>query len=215
MQAEQPSQPDAVHTSIQIAGVRLDRAVADWRGVSRAAVIRLLDQGAVTCNGRVMARANKGDLLAAGDRLGLLVAFADGEAPRPDETISLDVLVRGDGYLVINKPAGMPVRPHALDETGTVLNAVVATHPEVVGVGEGGLRSGVVHRLDNDTSGTLLVATSQVAWDRFRVAFAEHDIEKRYVALVQGRIEGDGLACRPRDDERSGAPGDRRCGLRR
>lgn len=186
MQLSEPAQPDPLWTQIQADGTRLDRAVADWRGLSRAAVWRLLDQGAVRHNGRTMGRGNKGDPLRAGDRLELVAAYAQGEAPLSDGAVTLDVLTQGEGYLVVNKPAGMPVRPHALDEKGTVINAVAAMAPEVFGVGEGGLRSGVVHRLDNDTSGALLVATRQDVWDRFRAAFAEHRIQKRYVALVHG-----------------------------
>lgn len=186
MQPSKPSQPDALTTTIRGRGARLDRAVADWRGLSRAAVLRLLDQGALRCNGRVMARSQKGDLLRAGDRLSLAGPYEQGEAPLPDPGLALDVLVRGEGYLVVNKPAGVPVRPHALDESGTVLNAAAAMCPELIGVGEGGLRSGVVHRLDTDTSGALLLATSQVGWDRFREAFSGRRIQKRYAALVQG-----------------------------
>lgn len=173
-------------TTMQRDGVRLDRAVADWRGLSRAAALRLLDQGAVRCNGRVMSRSHKGDLLRSGDRLSLAWRYEQGEAPLPDPALALDVLARGEGYSVVNKPAGVPVRPHALDETGAVLNAAAARYPQIIGVGEGGLRSGVVHRLDTDTSGALLLATSQAEWDRFREAFSSHRIQKRYVALVQG-----------------------------
>lgn len=186
MQPAQPEQPDPLMTTIIEDGQRLDRAVADWRSLSRAAVLRLLEQGAITCNGKMMRRSNKGDLLRAGDRLTLAGDYAQGEAPLPDNAIGLDIVQEGDGWLVVNKPAGMPVRPHELDETGTVINAVAARCPEVIGVGEGGLRSGVVHRLDTDTSGTLLVATRQDAWERLRAAFAQHHIEKRYLALVQG-----------------------------
>lgn len=196
MQPDQSSQPDPVWMTVEVVGTRLDRAVADWRGVSRAAVLRLLDQGALTRNGRVMRRANKGDVLALGDRIGLDAAYAMGEAPRADPSIELRILDQGEGWLVIDKPAGAPVRPHALDETGTILNALVARFPQIIGVGEGGLRCGVVHRLDNETSGTLLVATQQHAWDRLRRAFTEHHMEKRYLALVRGKIEDRGDARR-------------------
>lgn len=192
MQPSQPLQPDPLFTIVQVDGVRLDRAIADWRGLSRAAVLRLLDQTAVHVNGRAMARRNKGDLLCAGDRITLNAAYGEAEAPRIDTSLALTVLARGDGWLAINKPPGVPVRPHALDETGTVLNAVVAQHPEIVGVGEAGLRSGVVHRLDNDTSGVLMVATRHHSWLELREAFSDHLIKKRYLALVHGAIEEGG-----------------------
>jgi 23S rRNA-/tRNA-specific pseudouridylate synthase len=72
------------------------------------------------------------------------------------------------------------------------LNALIARHPEIHGVGEGGLRSGVVHRLDVDTSGVLLFATAEEAWQRLRSAFREHRVTKTYRAVVVGRLEGDG-----------------------
>ena len=196
MQPAQPEQPDPLVTKVIDDGQRLDRAVADWRGLPRAAVLRLLEYGAITCNGKTMRRSNKGDLLRAGDRLTLAGDYARGEAPLPDDAIGLDIVQAGDGWLIVNRPAGMPVRPHALDETGTVVNAVAARCPEMIGVGEGGLRSGVVHRLDTDTSGALLVATRQDAWERLRAVFAERRVEKRYLALVRGTPMEKGAARR-------------------
>ncbi|MFK7790597.1 MAG: RluA family pseudouridine synthase [Phycisphaeraceae bacterium] len=143
-----------------------------------------------------MSRSNKGDILSAGDTITLIAAYAHGETPLADDSLEIEVVSEGDGWLVIDKPAGVPVRPHALDEMGTVLNAVVARYPQIIGVGEGGLRSGIVHRLDTDTSGTLMVATQQYAWERLRGAFAEHQIQKRYTALVQGEIDGEGVTRR-------------------
>ena len=186
MQDAQPLQPDPLTTTVPANGVRLDRFVADWRGLSRAAALRLLDQGALACNGRVVGRGNKGDLLSVGDQVSLSDVYASGEVPLADEPFSLTVLAEGNGWLVVDKPAGTPVRPHTLDEKGTILNAVVARDAQVIGVGEGGLRSGIVHRLDTDTSGCLIIATQQDAWVMLRAAFASHHIQKRYLALVHG-----------------------------
>jgi 23S rRNA pseudouridine1911/1915/1917 synthase len=74
---------------------------------------------------------------------------------------------------------------------------VAARHPEIQGVGEGGLRSGVVHRLDVDTSGVVLFASAEPAWQRLRAAFAEHRVEKVYRALVRGRLLEPGKAALP------------------
>ena len=106
----------------------------------------------------------------------------------PEAAARLSILAHGPGWLAVDKPAGMPVRPHAEDERGTVLNAIAALEPAVHGVGEGGLRSGVVHRLDVETSGVLLVATREDAWRRLRRAFAERRVEKVYFALVWGEL---------------------------
>jgi 23S rRNA pseudouridine1911/1915/1917 synthase len=102
------------------------------------------------------------------------------------------VLARGPGWLAVDKPAGMPVHPLAAGERGTLLAAVAARHPEIQGVGEGGLRSGVVHRLDVDTSGAMLLATDAAQWRRLRAAFAAHRVDKRYRAIALGRVAADG-----------------------
>ncbi len=112
-------------------------------------------------------------------------AVAEPQAP-------LAVLSSGPGWVAVDKPAGVPVHPLREGETGTLLGALLARHPELHGVGEGGLRSGVVHRLDVDTSGVLLFATTEAAWQRLREAFRERRIEKVYRALVVGRLERDG-----------------------
>jgi 23S rRNA pseudouridine1911/1915/1917 synthase len=102
------------------------------------------------------------------------------------------VLAEGPGWVVVDKPAGVPVHPLHENEVDTVLNALIARFPAIHGVGEGGLRSGVAHRLDVDTSGALLFATEEDVWKRAREAFSEHTVEKRYRAIVAGSLEGEG-----------------------
>jgi 23S rRNA pseudouridine1911/1915/1917 synthase len=121
-------------------------------------------------------------------------ARTDEQRVLADEGAVLPLLAHGPGWLAVDKPAGMPVHPLREDERGTVTNAVIARHPELHGVGEGGLRSGVVHRLDVDTSGVLLVATAAGAWSRLRAAFAEHRVEKVYRAIVVGEVAESGSA---------------------
>jgi 23S rRNA pseudouridine1911/1915/1917 synthase len=187
------------------AGVRLDRFLALRVGLSRADARRLLAEGLVVLDGRVRGYADKGlSLPATGTvlvldprpRAALHVKGADigagSEQDRNDAgsaTAGVAPLAEGAGWLAVDKPAGWPVHPLREDETGTVLNAVAATHPEIQGVGdEGGLRSGVVHRLDTDTSGVLLFATTESEWARLREAFRSHRVEKVYRALVAGSV---------------------------
>lgn len=176
------------------AGGRLDRVVGGWRGLSRAAVLRLIEAGALGLNGRAVRNKDKGRVLGEGDVLELDPSYAGDEAPMADASLALDVLAQGEGWAAVNKPAGVAVRPHALGERGTLLNAVVARWPGVVGVGEGGLRSGVVHRLDVDTSGVIVFATTQACWLALRDAFAGHHTNKRYAALVHGTPPSQGEA---------------------
>jgi len=172
------------------AGRRLDVFLADRLSLSRAEVRRLLGRGAVSVDGRRVAESAKGTALAAGSRVGVApFSRPDERRALPDPDAPLVVLASGPGWLAVDKPAGVPVHPLREEERGSVLNAVAARHPELHGVGEGGLRSGVVHRLDVDTSGVLLVATAEAAWRRLREAFRAGRVEKVYRALVRGRME--------------------------
>jgi 23S rRNA pseudouridine1911/1915/1917 synthase len=170
-------------------GRRLDLFLAEKLALSRAQVRRLLASGAVELDGRRVGESEKGARLASPSSLAV-APFARREEQRAlaDPGAALVVRAQGPGWLAVDKPAGMPVHPLREDETGTLLSALIAREPQVHGVGEGGLRSGVVHRLDVDTSGVLLMATQAESWERLRRAFAEHSVEKVYRALVLGRV---------------------------
>lgn len=173
-------------------GGRLDRVLAEGLGISRARVRRLLARGAVRRDGRPLGLADKGTPLEAGDVLAVQgAARADEERIRPGEVPGLELLGEGPGWLGYDKPAGVAVHPFAPEETGTVLGDAVRRRPALQGVGEGGLRSGVVHRLDVETSGVQLVASDEPTWVRLRAAFAQHRMDKRYHALVEGDFAGD------------------------
>jgi 23S rRNA pseudouridine1911/1915/1917 synthase len=149
----------------------------------------------VRVDGRLAAESAKGRSLAVGASVAV-EPFRRSEQQRvqPEPGAALRVLASGPGWLAVDKPAGTPVHPLEEDEGGTLLGALSARHPEIHGVGEGGLRSGVVHRLDVDTSGVLLIATEQPVWQRLRGAFQTHRVEKVYRALVCGRLECEGRA---------------------
>jgi len=176
-------------------GVRLDLFLAAELDLSRSQARRLLERGAVSLDGRPLAPGDKGrPLRAEGElRVEAFVAPADQRIPRPGEAEAPpSVLAEGPGWLALAKPPGMPVHPLEEGEKGTLLGHVAALRPEVHGVGEGGLRSGVVHRLDVETSGVILVATEDAQWDRLRGAFREHRVAKRYRALVEGDVQWPG-----------------------
>lgn len=153
----------------------------------------MLAAGGVRVDGRARGASQKGEILSA-DSVVEIPSWVPPEdrMPEAEPELSLAFVASGPGWLAVDKPPGMPVHPLRVGERGTALGAVVARHPEVVGVGEGGLRSGVVHRLDVDTSGVLLFATESVTWERLRRAFREHEMEKVYQAIVLGRLEGAG-----------------------
>jgi 23S rRNA pseudouridine1911/1915/1917 synthase len=180
------------------AGLRADRFLANRLRITRSQVRRLLARGGVRLDGRRLSAGDKGLALPIGGQLEVETFRVREEQRVPSEAGVLResqapgsgpvLLGAGPGWLAVDKPAGMPVHPLEEDETGTVLGAVVAQYPGLQGVGEGGLRSGVVHRLDVDTSGVLLVATAQPAWERLRAAFRDHRVEKTYRALVIGHF---------------------------
>ncbi|MDG2333189.1 MAG: RluA family pseudouridine synthase [Myxococcota bacterium] len=190
--------PRILGLSSQSEGTRLDLFLAAQLGLSRAQARRLLERGAVALDGRRLGLSDKGTALGPQGELSVapFAAPADQQIPPPgSEETPPGVLAQGSGWLALDKPAGMPVHPLVEGETGTLLGHVFSLHPEIHGVGEGGLRSGVVHRLDVDTSGVMLVATAEPAWARIRAGFQEHRVAKRYLALVEGEVEwpADGL----------------------
>jgi 23S rRNA pseudouridine1911/1915/1917 synthase len=176
-------------------GRRLDLFLAERLQLSRAQVRRLLARGAVSVAGLAVAADAKGRALTPGQEV-VVAPFTRPEDQRPvsEPDAPLRILAEGPGWLAVDKPPGVPVHPLEEGETGSLLSAVIARHPEIQGVGEGGLRCGVVHRLDIDTSGVLLFATEEAVWRDLRAAFSEHRVEKTYRAIVVGRLEQEGFA---------------------
>jgi len=165
-----------------LAGERLDRAVALLTGWTRREVQDLVEAGAVLVDG---ARVPKSRKLEAGSVIELLGAPEAAGLPEPDPTV--DVVVRHEDadVLVVAKPAGLVVHPGAGHADGTLVNGLLARYPEIAGVGEPA-RPGIVHRLDRDTSGLLVVARTTPAYEGLVEMLAAHDVERRYDALVWG-----------------------------
>ncbi len=179
-----------VEVGVEEVGLRLDRFLAERLAISRARVRHLLEVGRIRLAGRTLGLSDKSRparLAEAFEIDGSLLA--SDERPLPREDLPLEVVAEGTGWLVVDKPAGCGVHPLRPDQRDTVLNAVIARRPQILGVGEGGLRSGVVHRLDVQTTGALVFATDEAHWKRLRGAFSEHRVEKRYLALIAGRFE--------------------------
>jgi 23S rRNA pseudouridine1911/1915/1917 synthase len=166
------------------AGVRLDLFLGVRLNLGRQPVRRLLESGRVRCNNRQAGRQDKGYLLAVGTTIEVVGASTEEVVVQPE--MPLTVLNQGQGWAILDKQPRQPVHPLRPGERGTLLNALAARFPQITTVGEGGLRGGVVHRLDIDTSGAVLFATEQGAWAAFRRSFQEHTAEKIYMALVRG-----------------------------
>ncbi len=103
---------------------------------------------------------------------------------------SISVIYEDENILVINKSAGMPVHPDATHKSGTLIQEILKTHPEIKNVGdEPEIRPGIVHRLDKDTSGVLIVAKNQPAFKFLKKQFQERKVKKTYLALVVGELK--------------------------
>ena len=168
---------------IETGGVRLDKALAEaFPTFSRARLQALLAEGAIPRDGEALSGAS------AKSRPGLYQIALPPVAPAiPEpEAIPLVVLFEDADLIVIDKPAGMAAHPAPGNETGTLVNALLAHCGETLsGIG-GVARPGIVHRLDKDTSGVMVAAKSDRAHAGLSALFATHDIERTYIALTRG-----------------------------
>jgi 23S rRNA pseudouridine1911/1915/1917 synthase len=167
-----------------LAGERVDRALALLTGWSRAEVARMIDDGAVLVGGQPVAKSHR---LEVGALVVLLSEPAPAAPPGP-EPVPVDVRFADEDLVVVSKPPGLVVHPGAGHAGGTLVNGLLQRFPELSGVGDPA-RPGIVHRLDRDTSGLMLVARSRRAYDSLVGALARHEIDRRYLALVWGRFE--------------------------
>ena len=174
-----------INLTLDNAGARLDIALVDaLPDLSRTQIQRLLKEEQIIVNGR-SAKANL--RLNGGEQVVVTL-------PEPQETdilpedIPLDIQYEDDDILLINKPAGMVVHPAVGHPNGTLVNAVLGYCPDLAGVG-GEKRPGIVHRLDMNTSGLILVAKNDLALQYLQKQFKERTIGKTYLALVEGQIQ--------------------------
>jgi 23S rRNA pseudouridine1911/1915/1917 synthase len=178
--AEQ-GEPDELRVVIgdDLAGHRADDAVRrSFPGFSRKEVQELFDAGRVRGDGQ---RLKKGDRVARGVELRV-------QAPSlpiaPDASIPLQVLFESADFVIVDKPAGLPTAPLVRTDTRSLAAALLARYPEMLGVGFREREPGLVHRLDNETSGVVLAARSARAFEAARTLFDTSRIEKRYLAVV-------------------------------
>ena len=166
----------------RLAGERLDRAVAElWPDFSRSRLRALIDAGNLTGDRPLSPSAS----VREGEQLTLRVPPPVAARPEP-QAIPLTILHEDEAVLVIDKPAGLVVHPAPGHPDRTLVNAVLAHCGEsLTGVG-GERRPGIVHRLDKDTSGVMVVAKTQAAHACLVEQFAVHSIERTYIAMVAG-----------------------------
>jgi 23S rRNA pseudouridine1911/1915/1917 synthase len=163
--------------------LRADRVVADVSGLSRSFVQRLIEQGRLTVAGHAV---KSNTLLAPGTELVLDVPSPQPLEAEPDD-IPLDVVYEDDDVLIVNKPAGLVTHPAPGHARGTLVNALLARGgAEAYGAIAGINRPGIVHRLDRDTSGLIVVARNDRAQQALMGQLKERRVKKTYLALVRG-----------------------------
>lgn len=168
------------------AGTRLDRFLAaQCPELSRTRVQELIESGHVRLDGKT---ANKGSVhLRGGEKITVEISDRPAVAAKP-EAIPLEILYEDEDVIAINKPAGMTVHAGAGNPSGTLVNALLGRGQELSKGGDP-LRPGIVHRLDKETSGVILVAKNDAAHAKLGEAFQQRAVKKMYIALVQGILK--------------------------
>jgi 23S rRNA pseudouridine1911/1915/1917 synthase len=175
------------HVDIEAAGVRLDVFLSgENRDLSRSHIQKLLNDGFVNVNGVAVRSSYR---LKPGDIIVLTVPPPQIMKLEP-EPIALDVYYEDVDVLVVNKPRGMVVHPSAGNYSGTLVNALLHHCRDLSGI-NGILRPGIVHRLDKDTSGLLMVAKNDAAHQNLAGQLKDRQIVRRYLALVHGRVKAE------------------------
>lgn len=167
-------------------GERLDKALAArFDTLSRSQIQTLIRDGQVLVNGQAIKASYR---LADGDAVSIALPEDTADHEPSPEAIPLDIVYEDDQVAVVSKPAGMVVHPAFGHSSGTLVNAVLARWPEIASFSEPS-RAGIVHRLDKDTSGVLIVAKTHAALESLRAQFKGREVRKRYLALVDGAPE--------------------------
>ena len=170
--------------------MRLDRFLAvHVPGCSRRTAQRAIAAGEVRVNGH---RAPKAQTVTAGDEVEVPDELYVSLQLQPNPNLRFPVLYEDGALIAINKPAGIPSHALRANETDTAANFLLARYPELAGVGKSEKEPGLVHRLDSDTSGVLLVARTAAAHRAVRQQFSAHQVKKEYVAVVHGDVPAAG-----------------------
>lgn len=164
---------------------RLDKFIADNSDISRSFAAKLAEDGRVSVNG---AAAGKKQALKAGDTIVINIPAPETVEAVP-QNIPLDIVYEDDCVIVVNKPQGMVVHPAPGNPDGTLVNALLY-HCSLSSI-NGVIRPGIVHRIDKDTSGLLIVAKTNEAHEALSGQLKERKAMRRYICLVNGRLKED------------------------
>ena len=154
--------------------------------MTRGEIIRQIKSGNVLVNG---IKIKPSYILKEGDGVEVDIAKKNAEI-MPNEDIKLKIIFQDKNIIAINKPAGLQVHPDFHEKNNTLVNGLIEKFPEIKTVGdEPSVRPGIVHRLDRDTSGVMIVARNQKTFLSLKQKFKDRDVTKKYLALVYGKLE--------------------------
>lgn len=176
---------DELTITVDTAGVRLDRYIADNSEISRSFAARLAEEGKITVNGKA---ADKKSKLKAGDEIIIEIPEPETLEAQPQD-IPIDIVYEDDYVIVVNKPQGMVVHPAPGNPDGTLVNGLLY-HCSLSSI-NGVIRPGIVHRIDKDTSGLLIVAKTNEAHEALSAQLKERKALRKYNCLVNGNIKED------------------------
>ncbi len=175
-------------------GLRADLFLALIRDdMSRSRLSRLIESGAVSVNGKTVVKSSF--RVSEDDSVTLLIPEAEVPEVLPED-IPLDILYEDNDVIVVNKPKGMVVHPSAGHMDGTLVNALLYHCTDLSGI-NGVLRPGIVHRIDKDTSGSVIACKNDFAHNKIAAALKDHSLKRLYRAIVKGGIREDGTVDKP------------------
>ncbi|MFA6272287.1 MAG: RluA family pseudouridine synthase [Patescibacteria group bacterium] len=167
-------------------GNRLDKFLSDqFSDYSRSFLQTQIKNGSITLNNK---KSDPGIKIKAGDKIQMTLREPEKLSIKPENNIQLDILFEDKDFLVINKQSGIVVHPSESTPTHTIVNALIAYYPNISTVGDDPKRPGIVHRLDKDVSGVMVIAKNQGAFEFLKLQFQDRKIRKKYTTLVYGKM---------------------------
>jgi 23S rRNA pseudouridine1911/1915/1917 synthase len=174
-------------------GARIDKFLMEEvffnSDTTRGEVIRNIKDGRILVNGETVKPSY---ILKRDDEISSQFAVRSSQLVA-NKNVKFEIIYEDKNIIVVNKPAGISVHPNDVEKENTLVNALVANFPEIKSINDGSegawMRPGIVHRLDKDTSGAMVVARNQKTFVELKRKFADREIEKNYVALVYGHLE--------------------------
>lgn len=172
-----------------LVGERLDRVVAMIASCTRTQAVEMIESDRVKLSGKVV--SSKSLKVQINQEIVIDTSGLFEEVfPQADESIDFGVVFEDQHLMVIDKPAGLVVHPGSGNESGTLVNGILARFPGIASVGQSE-RPGIVHRLDKNTSGLMIVARTQECYEELVAMMATHSVERIYTALAHGNVESE------------------------